>query len=129
LKLLLDSQALLWTIYAPSLLSERAKLLIQDSSTDLIVSHASLWELLGKIGRGKLLLAGTSVQATMQRITDLEVAFLPVELKHIVEAALLPQHHSDPFDRMILAQAIDQHLPILSSDGMFKNYEVEVIWK
>ncbi len=78
MKLLLDSQVLLWSIYAPHLLTERLRLLLRDPATELIVSHAGLWELLGKIGRGKLLLAGTSIDLAMQRIAALGVTFLPV---------------------------------------------------
>jgi PIN domain nuclease of toxin-antitoxin system len=129
LKLLLDSQVLLWTIYAPHLLPERLTLLIRNPATELIVSHASLWELLGKIGRGKLLLAGTSVDTAMERIGALGVTFLPVEIDDIVAAAKLPQHHNDPFDRIIIAQAIRGKLPVASSDAMFPNYDIEVVWK
>ena len=129
MKLLLDSQVLLWTIYAPHLLTQRLTLLLRNPATELIVSHASLWELLGKIGRGKLLLAGTSVDTAMERIGALGVTFIPVELDDIVVAAKLPQHHTDPFDRVIIAQGMNSKLPIASSDAMFPGYDVEVIWK
>jgi len=129
LKLLLDSQVLLWTIYAPHLLTERVRLLARDPATELIVSHASLWELLGKIGRGKLLLAGTSVDTAMERIGALGVTLIAVELDDIVIAAKLPKHHADPFDRVIIAQGMNWRLPVASSDGMFPNYDIEVIWR
>ncbi len=65
----------------------------------------------------------------MERIAALGVSFLPVELDDIVAAAKLPQHHSDPFDRVIIAQGIRWQVPIASSDGMFASYDIEVIWK
>jgi PIN domain nuclease of toxin-antitoxin system len=128
LKLLLDSQVLLWAIYAPHLLTQRLTLLLRNLATELIVSHASLWELLGKIGRGKLLLAGTSVDTAMERIGALGVTYIPVELADIVVAAKLPQHHTDPFDRVIIAQGMNGSFPIASNDGMFPNYDIEIIW-
>jgi len=129
LKLLLDSSILLWAVYAPHHLTEQASLLLKDPKNDLFVSHASVWELLGKIGRGKLLLAGTSADGAMQRFRDFGVTFVPIELSHILAAAKLPHHHSDPFDRVIIAQAVEQAIPILTSDGMFEKYPVQVIWK
>ena len=128
-KLLLDSNAVIWTIYSPSDLSTKAKAAVEDNAVELLVSHASLWELLGKIGRGKLLLAGTSVDRAMQRIRDLGVTFLPVEEHHILAAANLPQHHSDPFDRVIIAQALDRKVSVVTSDTMFHNYGIQVLWK
>ena len=126
---MLDSQVLLWSIYAPHLLTDRLRLLLRNPATELIVSHASLWELLGKIGRGKLHLAGTSIDLAMERIAALGVTFLPVEFDDIAAAARLPQHHSDPFDRVLIAQAMHWKVPIASSDGMFPKYDIEVIWK
>jgi PIN domain nuclease of toxin-antitoxin system len=103
--------------------------LLQNPETELVVSHASLWELLGKISRGRLLLAGTSVETAVQRIVDLGVTFLHVELEHIVAAALLPHHHGDPFDRVIIAQAMAKGFAVATSDGMFAKYGVEIIWE
>ena len=129
MRLLLDSNALIWAIYSPGDLTARARLAIQDEAVELLVSHASLWELLGKIGRGKLLLAGTSVNKAMQRIRDLGVTLVSVEERHILAAANLPNHHNDPFDRVIIAQAIDLRVPVVTSDSMFRNYGAQVLWK
>lgn len=120
---------LLWAVFSPVELTEPVKAILRDQENELIVSHASLWELLGKIGRGRLLLAGTSVEAALQQIVDFGVTFLPVELSHIVAAPLLPHHHQDPFDRVIIAQAIDQGLPVITSDGKFELYDITVLWK
>jgi PIN domain nuclease of toxin-antitoxin system len=129
LKLLLDSNVLLWAVYAPEHLTEKVRLFLEAPENDLFVSHASIWELLEKIGRGKLLLAGTSPTTSIQRFMDIGITLLPIELTHIQAAAELPQHHSDPFDRVILAQAIEKGMPILTSDGAFERYPVEVIWR
>lgn len=127
--LLLDSQVLLWAIYAPHLLTPRVRLAISQPETNLIVSHASMWELLGKIGRGKLLLAGASVDTATAHVRALGVTFLPVDLEDIVAAAKLPQHHADPFDRVLIAQAIRRNIPVASSDAMFAGYGIDVYWK
>ena len=128
MRLLIDSHVALWAIYDPTQLSRRAQALVDDLSNELILSHASLWELLNKIGRGKLLLAGTSIPSTMARVEALGVTFLPIEQADILSAASLPHHHSDPFDRMLVAQALKGQLPILSADSMLTRYAVNVIW-
>ena len=129
MRLLLDSHALIWAIYSPDRLSLQASQLLHDEANELIVSHATLWELFSKIGRGKLLLAGTSVDRVMERISALGVMLLPIELSHIVSSASLPHHHSDPFDRMLIAQALEQNLPILTADTIFAAYGAPVIWQ
>jgi PIN domain nuclease of toxin-antitoxin system len=73
MKLLLDSHTLLWAIYAPDMLTNRVRELLADKDNELVISHAVLWEVLNKVGRGKLLLAGTSVVETMRHIDDLGV--------------------------------------------------------
>ena len=128
MKLLVDSHVVLWAIYNPPQLSRRAQALVTDESNELILSHASLWELLNKIGRGKLLLAGTSISATMARVEALGIPLLPIEQADILSAASLPHHHSDPFDRMLVAQALAGQLSILSADTMLTRYAVDVIW-
>jgi PIN domain nuclease of toxin-antitoxin system len=129
LKFLLDSEVIVWLIYSPDRLPDRIRDIAADMNHELLVSHASLWELLGKIGRGKLLLAGTSVDRAFQRIMDISDSFLPVTAEQIVASAKLPQHHHDPFDRVIIAQAIEAGLPVLSCDSKFSLYDIEVIWK
>jgi PIN domain nuclease of toxin-antitoxin system len=125
LKFLLDSEVIVWLIYSPDRLPDRIRDIAADMNHELLVSHASLWELLGKIGRGKLLLAGTSVDRAFH-VSD---SFLLVTAEQIVASAKLPQHHHDPFDRVIIAQAVEAGLPVLSCDSKFSLYDIEVIWK
>ncbi len=65
----------------------------------------------------------------MERIRDLGVKFLPVEERHILAAANLPHHHNDPFDRVIIAQALEFQVPVVTSDSMFQNYGIQMLWK
>ena len=129
MRLLLDAHVLLWIIYSPSDLTRRVRDLLADQSNELVVSHATLCELLNKIGRGKLLLAGTSVAKTMDLIRALDVTFLPVDESLILAAASLPHHHSDPFDRLLIAQAIAENVTVLSADNKFSFYPIELIWQ
>lgn len=128
MKLLLDAHVVLWAIYSPDMLSGRARAIIEDESNEFFLSHAGLWELLNKIGRRKLLLAGTDIRATVERIDDFGITFLPIQLDDIMTAASLPHHHSDPFDRMLVAHAIAYSLPVLTADTTLSRYAIEVIW-
>lgn len=128
LRLLLDSHALLWAIYSPERLSARIALLLQDEANELVVSHASLWEILSKVARGRLLLAGTSVEGVKRRVDALGVTSLPIELSHILLAASLPHHHSDPFDRILIAQAKAEALPVVTTDAALSAYGAEIVW-
>ncbi len=129
MKLFLDSHTLLWAIYAPPMLTDRVRELLADKDNELVISHAVLWEILNKVGRGKLLLADTSVAGTMQRIDELGVTFLPIDRSLILSAASLPHHHSDPFDRMVIAQAIANNIPVLTRDDEFYKYDIQGIWQ
>ena len=94
----------------------------------LLFSEAGLAELLNKCGRGKLPVAGTSVQNLLEDIAAFGVEFVPIQRTDIVVAASLPHHHSDPFDRILIAQAMRLDLPVLTADREFHNYGVETVW-
>jgi PIN domain nuclease of toxin-antitoxin system len=128
-KLFLDAQVLIWTVYAPDLLAARARQLVEDDTNELLVSHASLWEILAKIGRGKLLMAGESVEDALDDLLAVGFVLRPITSELIVAASTLPHHHSDPFDRMLVAQAIAEDAAILSTDHVLPNYGVRVLWK
>lgn len=113
----------------PYRLSEIARLLLEDPTNELMVSYAAIWEMLNKIGRGGIKLAGISVQDTYRRIEQLGVAFLPVSLAHILSAASLPDIRRDPYDRMLITQAIAERVKIVTVDPKIKLYpDVTVIW-
>ncbi len=81
-----------------------------------MVSEATQWELLNKVGRGRIPFGGSSVLAVAQRILDLQVEFVPILQADTVAAAMFPHHHSDPFDRILIAQSVRLNQPILTSD-------------
>lgn len=104
--ILVDAHVLVWALYEPEKLSAAAHELLEDEENILLVSDATLWELLNKIGRGKLAVAGSSPARTYDRIRELGVRFVAVDRADILTASTLPHHHSDPFDRMLIAQAM-----------------------
>jgi PIN domain nuclease of toxin-antitoxin system len=104
-KLLLDAHILLWVLYEPERLADRTRNAITDESNELFVSLATLWEIVNKAATHRLPLAGSSLERIIERIDDLGVAFLPILQSEIIAAAMLPRHHADPFDRILIAQA------------------------
>ena len=128
MKLLLDSHVLLWAVYEPERLSSSAHDSVSDVSNELFVSLASVWELANKAAAYKLPLAGSSVERMMQRIEDLGVEFIPISREDIGSAAVLPRHHSDPFDRMLIAQAQRYGLLLVTKDPLVATYAVSVLW-
>lgn len=121
---LLDTQALLlWTTDAGSL-STRVQRLLEDRRTRVVVSAASIWEMAIKQRRGRLHLPDTYVDELFASNLQL----LPITERHALEAARLPMHHADPFDRMLVAQARAEGFPLVGSDAAFGAYDVEVIW-
>lgn len=103
--------------------------LLEDPANQLLVSYAAVWEMLNKIGRGGLIAAEDSVPKAFGRIQDLGVTFLPVTINHILSAASLTDIHRDPYDRMYIAQALAEGVPLVTVDPDIWKYSVETIWK
>ncbi len=123
---LLDTHTLLWFLFRQEELSDKAKEIIQ-SSNNLYVSMASLWEIAIKQSIGKLDINKTIVQITeICREQDIEI--LPIKSEHCDKIKNLPQIHGDPFDRLLVAQSMIEGLKILSKDNKIKEYDTEVIW-
>lgn len=122
MRLLLDTQIILWALRDDPRLSRRWRDLISDSDNEIFVSVASIWEAEIKHAAGKLDLPD-DLAAMIQRFG---CAMLDIEPDDARRAARLPPHHRDPFDRMIIAQAIGRGLTILTSDAAFSNYDIEM---
>jgi PIN domain nuclease of toxin-antitoxin system len=123
LKLLIDSNALIWAVSRPSELTAAARQALQDPDNDRFVSIAAMWEIAIKISVGKLSLPD-SVPAALAVIA---AEPLPIVAQHVVRAQDLPLHHRDPFDRMMIAQAIEDGLTILTRDRHFRAYGIPVL--
>ena len=109
-------------------MSARVEFLLQDPQNELLVSYASLQELLNKVGRGKLRLTTGSVSEVFARVQDLRVRFLPFSIEEIIAAANLEHRHSDPFDRMLIAQVQAQSIPLVTIDADIRGYPIQTIW-
>ncbi len=128
MQVLIDSHTLLWAILEHDRLSTIARSTWLDEANDLLVSPASLWEIAIKIGLGKLVVDGSLEEFYASEIAANKLAVLPVLPRHAARVATLPYHHRDPFDRMLVAQALCEDLPLLSADSQLDAYGVQRIW-
>ncbi|HEX2079443.1 MAG TPA: type II toxin-antitoxin system VapC family toxin [Longimicrobium sp.] len=126
--LLLDTHAFLWFIDADPRLSPTAAARIGDPDERVIVSVVSAWEIVIKQGTGKLVLGQPLARLWPENIDANEFDVLNVTWEHILALSPLPLHHRDPFDRLLIAQAIAEGLQIVSADPAFDHYPVERVW-
>ena len=127
MKLLLDTQAWLWMQASPEKLSPEALDLVGDSRHELFLSAVSSWEISIKYALGKLSLPAKPGELVPSLMAETAVTSLPILHSHALHVGELPSHHRDPFDRMLIAQAQVERLPILTADPRFSAYEVEVL--
>ncbi len=125
---LLDTNALLWSLLEPHKLSAAALGTVQDPETVLLVSSASAWELSIKHKLGKLTSASAVLEDFPSHLKRLRATVLPISPEHALAAGALPLHHRDPFDRMLVAQAQHEHVAVVTNDELFDDYEVTVLW-
>ncbi len=128
MRILADTHTLLWAVAASDRLSRRGRKLLTDPGNQVWFSTVSLWEIAIKLGLGRLELAADwrSLIDTGRR--RLHARWLFVEPGHCYEVATLPWHHRDPFDRMLVAQAIAEGMTLLSRDRRMSRYAADVLW-
>jgi PIN domain nuclease of toxin-antitoxin system len=125
---LLDTHALLWWLTDSDRLSTRAREVIADGATELFWSAASSWEIAIKTGLGRLTLPEPPRTLIPKVIREQALRPLDISHAHALSVAELPDHHRDPFDRLLIVQAQQEKLPIVSADEMFARYELERVW-
>ena len=126
MKLLLDTHILLWYLEGHPNLPEAQRLIIEDRRNQVAVSAASLWEMTIKMSIGKLELMDDI--ATIENTLLLQgIPTLPIQTAHLQCLLSLPFHHRDPFDRLIIAQAITEEMTLVSSDVAFSAYPVSLL--
>ena len=128
MKILLDTQCWLWWIAAPEKLTQEIRLRIADRRNMIYLSAASAWEIAIKYGMGKLSLPEPPWQFVPKRLARDSITAIPIEILHALRVADLPQHHKDPFDRLIISQSIQERIPVVTADEQFKCYDVEIMW-
>ncbi len=126
--LLLDTHTLLWWITDSPRLSEDARSLMADTRNELLWSVASSWEVAIKFAVGRLPLPAPPALFIPEHLARNKVDTLAIQNIHAWRAGELPPLHRDPFDRMLVAQAQIEKIPILSADSWIKKYDIEVIW-
>jgi PIN domain nuclease of toxin-antitoxin system len=124
---LLDTHALLWLIQGNSQLSNRARLVISDDTNQLYFSITSIWEIAIKLNIGKLKI-GHTIAELYTLLAQLKIEILPIAQSDLEQYLTLPLHHRDPFDRLLIAQAIERELVLLSADESFAAYSVQRLW-
>lgn len=129
MRLLLDTHAFLWSVTAPEKLSPRARRAIENGDNEIYVSAATAWEVAIKVRLGRL----------EPEVEDLERSFLeqierhafqplPIQMRHALKVASLPDVHRDPFDRLLVAQAMVEDLSLATADRKLREYGVKVVW-
>lgn len=125
---LLDTHSFLWFISGDERLSRPARALIEARENPMLVSVASLWEIAIKHGLGKLSLERPFVELISNQLERQRIGVLAIEIPHLAELTGLPLHHRDPFDRLLVAQARAEDLPIISVDAVLDEYDIQRIW-
>lgn len=109
-------------------MSLRAREVIADGQNDVFLSAASVWEIVIKTTKGKLVLPEAPAQYITHRMSLYRFRQLPIQISHALRVYELPPYHNDPFDRMLIAQSQSECLPIVTRDESFQQYELETIW-
>ncbi|MGH9754676.1 MAG: type II toxin-antitoxin system VapC family toxin [Blastocatellia bacterium] len=128
MKLLLDTHTLLWFVLGDAQLSATARRLIEDAANTKFISPTVYWEIAIKISIGKYALNEPYEAFMDHAIHQNGFLILPIELRHAALLTNMPFHHRDPFDRLVIAQALVEGLAIVSADAAFDAYSVQRLW-
>jgi PIN domain nuclease of toxin-antitoxin system len=127
-KLLLDTHTFLWWVAASKELSRKARSAIGSGRNECYVSVASGWEIAIKVSLGKLRIEGALDRFLPEQLAVNGFQALPIELKHAARVATLPFHHRDPFDRLLVAQALEEELGVVTANAVCAKYGVKRVW-
>ncbi len=128
MKVLLDTHAFLWWIADDPQLSPRARQVMEAADTELFLSAASGWEIAIKSRLGRLKLPADLEDFIAEQLRINAIQVLPIQMSHALHVFTLPDHHRDPFDRMLVVQSRLERLPILTGDPQIAQYPVTTIW-
>jgi PIN domain nuclease of toxin-antitoxin system len=127
-KVLLDTHVFLWAITEDSRLSRRAREIFVSRSSELFFSVASAWEIQIKVQIKKLPLPKPAMSYLRGHLATNGIQVLPILLDHVARLEELPAYHRDPFDRILVAQSMEEGWPIVSADPLLKKYPAQLIW-
>src|ERR1019366_5363125 len=124
MRLLLDTHTLIWSVEEPAKVSVPAMTAMHDPGNVRLLSAATIWELAIKVSLGKIKLSMPYREWMEKAINDLVLEIMPITVEYAARQATLPAHHKDPFDRLIIAQALLDGIPVVSADAVFDQYGV-----
>jgi PIN domain nuclease of toxin-antitoxin system len=128
MRLILDAHTLIWAVDDPARLSPVAAAALQDPANELLLSAGTIWEIAIKVGLGKLTLSLPYRDWMNKAIADLGLSVLPITVEYGNGQAALPWHHRYPFDRLLIAQAVTEGVPIVSADAQLDAYGITRLW-
>lgn len=128
MRLLLDTHVFLWAATDDERLPRPVVELIEEPRTRVFISVATTWELTLKVQAGKLRLPAPPAEHFAEHIERFQSELLPIQHRHVVALPELPAIHADPFDRMLVAQALVEDLDLVSGDERLRRYPVRTIW-
>jgi PIN domain nuclease of toxin-antitoxin system len=128
MKYLLDTHVFIWLDNDPGKLSKKVSEICAEPSNILLLSMASVWEMQIKTQLGKLKLPAPLPQIVQNQLKTNRILLLPIELSHVFALANLSSHHKDPFDRLLIAQAVVAGAVLVTDDAQIGQYSVPTIW-
>lgn len=128
MRLLLDTHTLLWFLAGDPKLSGAARGLVEDDGNEVLVSVGTLWEIAIKVSLGKLGMSMPFEEFFPAQLDENGILVLSIATAHLQKVASLPFHHRDPFDRLLVAQAMSEEIPLVSRDAAFDAYGLRRLW-
>jgi PIN domain nuclease of toxin-antitoxin system len=128
MKVLIDTHAVLWWLVDDKRLSKTTRRILEDSAHARLISYASLWEIAIKMSLQKLTVRNLSFVEVLGQLRSYEFQFLPIRLGDLERLDSLPWHHRDPFDRLLIAQSMEEGVPLMTSDGWVEDYQLPTVW-
>ena len=127
MKAILDTHAFLWWLAGDVRMSRHARDIVVRSS-ELLLSIASIWEILIKVQSGKLNFPQPAGPYLLSKMAENRIKTLSISVDHLLALERLPMHHRDPFDRMLIAQSLEEDIPLVTADPMFERYSIRIVW-
>ncbi len=128
MKFLLDTHTFLWALRSPDDIADRARAIIAEPRSELLISIVIPWEMAIKSRVGKLKNVSNLLEDFESQVTAGDFRIVETSIRQVIRSGALPLHHKDPFDRLLIAQALDLDVPIISRDSTFDLYGVRRIW-
>ena len=128
MKVLIDTHTFLWWNTGDLLLSVQAKEIIADGRNEVYLSAASVWEIVIKTAKARLILPEAPAQYISKRMSLYRFKSMPIQISHAAHVYELPPYHNDPFDRMLIAQSRLESIPLVTRDEEIQRYDLETIW-